>query len=438
MPSKPIIAIVGRPNVGKSTLFNRLLRKRIAIEHDVPGVTRDRLHGDTEWNGVPFTLVDTGGLMTSSQEEMDVLVSAAAEAAIETADRVVFIADGKRGLTELDTQIARKVQRHGVDVILAVTKIDTLNDIQDIYDYYSLGLGEPIPVSGASGLNTGDLLDAMVKGFEQGMPDEEEDEIRLAILGRPNVGKSSLVNKLLGQDVQIVTDIPGTTRDAIDYRVMYKGKKIVLVDTAGMRRGHITGRAETLDYYTALRTIRALERCHVAAILIDSQDGLTQYERRLFDDIRQKGKGMLALYNKWDLVERDDKTYKRVLDEFRHDLPDLSFVPMEFISALTGKRTHIVLDRAIEIAERRAQRISTSQLNKFFEGVFERTPPPSIKGKWLRMKYLSQVSSNPPIVSFFLNNPELMPDAYKRFLERRFREEYGFEGVPVRIVLRAK
>lgn len=435
---KPMIAIVGRPNVGKSTLFNRLLRKRVAIEHDVPGVTRDRLHGDLEWNGVWFTLVDTGGLMTEAQEEMDALVSAAAEAAIDQADKIVFVADGKRGLSDLDVQIARKVLRHKKPVILAVTKIDTNADISDIYDYYSLGLGDPIPVSGTSGLNTGDLLDAMVDGIEHGPVDEDKEAIHLAILGRPNVGKSSLVNKLLGQDVQIVTDIPGTTRDAIDYTVMHNERKIVLVDTAGMRRKHLTGRSEELDYYTALRTIRALERCDVAAILIDSQDGLTQYERRLFDEIRHKGKGMLALYNKWDLVEKDEMTYKRVLDQFRDDLPDLSFVPLEFISAKTGKRTNIVLDRAIEIADRRAERISTSKLNRFFETVFERTPPPSIKGKWLRMKYMSQVATNPPVISFFLNHPELMPDHYKRFLERRFREEYGFEGVPVRIVFRQK
>ncbi|GBE30910.1 GTPase Der [bacterium BMS3Bbin04] len=438
MSEKPIIAIVGRPNVGKSTLFNRLLRKRIAIEHDEPGVTRDRLYGEIEWNGVAFTLIDTGGLMTKAQEEMDALVSAAAEVAIEQSDRVVFVVDGKLGISELDTQIARKVQRHGKDVILAVTKVDTVTDKQVIYEYYSLGLGDPIPVSGTSGLNTGNLLDAMTDKLERRLYEEEEDEIRLAILGRPNVGKSSLVNKLLGQDLQIVSDIPGTTRDAIDHRLEYKGKRIVLVDTAGLRRTHMTGRAEELDYYTALRTIRVLERCHVAAILIDSQDGLTQYERRLFDDIRQKGKGMLALYNKWDLVEKDEMTYKQVLDEFRFQLPDLSYVPMEFISALTGKRTNIVLDRAVEIAERRAQRISTSELNSFFERVFERTPPPSIKGKWLRMKYLTQVSSNPPVISCFLNYPELVPDAYKRFLERRLREEYGFEGVPVRVVLRKK
>lgn len=438
MPSKPLIAIVGRPNVGKSTLFNRLLRRRLAIEHDTPGVTRDRLHGEMEWNGVAFTLVDTGGLMSGAEREIDALVSAAAEAAIDAADRVVFVADGKRGISDLDARIARMVQRHGVPVILAVTKIDTLDEIPNAYDYYALALGDPIPVSGASGLNTGDLLDAMVEGLATRVPEQTEDEVRLAILGRPNVGKSALVNRLLGQDVQIVSETPGTTRDAIDHRLRYQGRTFVLVDTAGLRRKAVIGRSEQLDYYVALRTIRALDRCDVAAVLIDATDGLTQYERRLLDEVRQKGKGLIALFNKWDLVDKDELTYKRVLDEFRGALPDLDFVPVRFISAVTGQRARTVLELALAVADRRAAHIPTAKLNRFFEQVSERSPPPSVKGRWLRMKYISQVSTDPPLFAVFVNHPELVPESYRRFLERKLREQYPLEGVPIKVAFRRK
>ena len=436
---KPIIAVVGRPNVGKSTLFNRLLHQRLAIEDDTPGVTRDRLYRDMEWNGIPFTLVDTGGLMTRAQEEMDNLVSQAAEVAIEQADKVIFVVDGRVEMTDLDVEIARLVQRHNRPVKLAVTKIDAPHLEANIYDFYALGLGDPLGVSGVSGMNTGDLLDWVVEGFDK--PEDQQDDpdtINFAILGRPNVGKSSLVNRILGEDRQIVTNIPGTTRDAVDHSLKYNGKKVVLVDTAGLLRKDVLGRGEQLDYYTSLRTISALERCEVAAVLVDSEEGLTQYERRLIDDVRQKGKGLIVVFNKWDLLEKDDMTMKRTDDEFVRALPDLSFVPRLYISALTGQRARKLLDLALQVHEERLKRISTSQLNKFVEYITEKVPPPAVKGKWLKIKYASQVATAPPIFAFFLGDPELMPDNYKRYIENRLREEYGFEGVPMKVVFRKK
>jgi len=435
---KPIIAIVGRPNVGKSTLFNRLLKRRIAIEDDQPGVTRDRLAFDMDWNGIPFTLVDTGGLMTRAQEEMDDLVSQAAEAAIAQADKVVLVMDGQLAITDLDVEITRLVQKYNVPTILAVTKIDTLHQEANAYDYYSLGIEELIPVSGVSGFNAGDLLDKMVEGFEVQEEEEESNAIRLAILGRPNVGKSSLVNKILGEDRQIVSDIPGTTRDAIDHTIKFMKKDIVLVDTAGLMKKAITGRGEAVDYYTSLRTIRAMERCDVAAVLLDSVDGLTQYERRLLDEIRQKGKGLIVVYNKWDLIEKETGTMKAEMDEFRLQLPDLSFVPLLFMSALTGHRARKILDKAVEVHQNLNTRISTSVINEYIDKITQATPPPAIKGRWLKIKYVSQVSVAPPIFTIHLNYPELMPDSYKRFLERKIREKFSFEGVPIKVVFRKK
>ncbi len=434
-----MIAIVGRPNVGKSTLFNRLLKRRIAIEDDTPGVTRDRLAAELEWNGVAFTLVDTGGLMTRAQEELDALVSAAAEAAIHEADRIVYVVDGTSSITDLDIEIARKVQRAGVETILAVTKVDAPHRESEIYDYYSLGFGDPMPVSGISGLGTGDLLDKMVDGLEGEEEEVDEETVRLAILGRPNVGKSSLVNKIIGKDVQIVSTVPGTTRDPIDHPMKYMGREIVLLDTAGLRRkwgSHQEG--EALEYYTAMRTLRALERSDVAVVMLDAKEGLTQYERRLLDEVRNMGKGLIAVYNKWDLVEKDTNTMVQVTKEFRRELPDLEFVPLMFISALTGQRARKVLDEAVRVRDERRKRISTSKLNDAMLKVIEATPPPAVKGKWLRIKYVSQVASDPPVVSYFMNFPELIPDNYKRFLERKLREQFGFEGVPIKVVFRSK
>ncbi len=437
MPT-PMIAIVGRPNVGKSTLFNRLLQRRQAIEDDQSGVTRDRISSDMDWNGVHFTLVDTGGLLPRGGEALDNLVSSAAEAAIAEADKVVVVVDGQVGPSELDVDVARMVLRSGIPAILAVTKIDTPQHEINAYEYYSLGLGDPMPVSGMSGMNSGDLLDEVVSGFEKN-PDKEvdENEIQLALVGRPNVGKSSLLNKLIGKDQQIVYDKPGTTRDAIDFTMKYMGKTIRMVDTAGLKRSKELHK-ESLEYYTALRTLRAIDRCGVACVLMDATAGLTQHDRRLFDDVRNRGKGLILAVNKWDLVEKDHKTAIEFEKEIRLQLPDLSFVPMVFISAKTGQRARKVLDMALAVHEQRIKRISTARLNEFAEKIFEQKPPPAVKGKWLKVKYVSQVRTAPPLFAFFMNYPKLMPDHYKRFLERRIREDFGFEGVPLKIVFRQK
>ncbi len=436
--SKAVVAIVGRPNVGKSTLFNRFLRRRVAIEDNRSGVTRDRISAELEWNGCQFTLVDTGGLVSKAEKEIDELVSRAAEAAIMEADKLIVVVDGQVGPTESDVQVSRMVQRSGLPVVLAVTKLDTPDHEPLASEFYGLGLGTPIAVSGVSGMNSGDLLDEVVEGLDKFIEDEDtSDEIRLALVGRPNVGKSSLLNRLMGAEKQIVSEIPGTTRDAIDFRMKYMGNNIRLVDTAGIKKSRELHK-ESLEYFTALRTIRALNRSEVAAVLIDGSEGLTQHDRRLLDDVREKRKGLITVVNKWDLVDKETNTQREFEKEIRLQLPDLAFVPIIFMSALTGKRARNVLDNAIAVHEQRSRRISTAPLNQFINKVTERQPPPSVKGKWLKIKYVSQVNDSPPLFAFFLNYPKLVPESYKRFLERCLREEYGFEGVPLKLVFRKK
>lgn len=433
-----MVAIVGRPNVGKSTLFNRLIQRRLAIEDDTPGVTRDRISEDVEWNRRVFTLVDTGGLVGKSTGDIERLVSKAAEAAIAEADKLIVVVDGRVGPTEGDMQVARLVLRSGLPVVLAVTKLDSPHLEISAAEFYSLGLGEPMAVSGVSGLNSGDLLDRVVEDLPEAVVSEEkQDELRLALVGRPNVGKSSLLNRLVGSEKQIVSETPGTTRDAVDHLLNYQGRIIRLVDTAGLRRSKEL-RRESLEYYTVLRTIRAVDRCNVAAVLLDAPEGLTQQDRRLLDDSRNQGKGLIAVVNKWDLLEKDDKTMVNFEREFRHQLPDLSFVPLLFISALTGRRSRQVLDRAIEVYEERGRRIPTSPLNRFMEKLVQRQPPPSVKGKWLKIKYISQVAAAPPRFAVFMNHPQLVPESYKRFIERGLREEFGFTGVPIHVMFRRK
>ncbi|MDP8207584.1 MAG: ribosome biogenesis GTPase Der [Candidatus Electryonea clarkiae] len=436
--SKPIVAIVGRPNVGKSTLFNRLIKRRVAIEDDQSGVTRDRISQDMEWNGYKFTLVDTGGLVGRAAKDIEKLVSKAAEVAILEADKLIVVVDGQVGSLEGDMQVARLAQRSGLSTVLAVTKIDTPQHETAALDFYNLGLGEPVPVSGISGMNTGDLLDFVVEDLPESLdPETDADEVRLALIGRPNVGKSSLLNRLIGSERQIVSEKPGTTRDAVDHLMRYQGKSIRLIDTAGLKRSRELYK-ESLEYYTALRTIRAINRSDVAAVLIDAADGLTQYDRRLLDDVRNKGKGLIAVINKWDLIEKDSRTLIEFEKELRLQLPDLSFVPVVFISALTGQRARNVLDTAMKVHEQRGNRISTANLNQFIQRIIEYKPPPSVKGKWLKIKYTSQVATNPPRFAVFMNYANLMPEAYKRFLERCIREEFGFEGVPIRVTFRKK
>ena len=435
--NQPIVAIIGRPNVGKSTLFNRLLHRRRAIEDDRSGVTRDRISEEMDWNGCRFTLIDTGGLYPTGGEVMDKLVSAAAEAAMMEADKVVLVVDRQVPPTETDRDIARMVLKTKIPAILAVTKVDIPEHEPDIHEYYSLGLGDPIGVSGTSGLNSGDLLDLIVDGFEKTLKPKEESTIRVALIGRPNVGKSSIMNRLLGEERQIVSEIPGTTRDCIDAPLRYQGKILQFIDTAGLRRKKELSK-ESLEYYTVLRTIRALDHCDIAVVILDAVEGLTQYDRRLLDDVREKCKGMIAVINKWDLVEKETGTLEAFQKEIHHQLPDLHFVPFLFTSAITGKRVRKILDLSLEVAEQRARRIPTTSLNQLLEKTLAKQPPPSIKGRWIRIKYCSQVAINPPLFAFFLNYPNLIPEEYKRFLERKLREEYGFIGVPLKLAFRKK
>ena len=368
---------------------------------------------------------------------MDKLVSAAAEAAMMEADKVVLVVDGQVPPTETDRDIARMVLKTKIPAILAVTKVDIPEHEPDIHEYYSLGLGDPIGVSGTSGLNSGDLLDLIVDGFEKTLKPKEESTIRVALIGRPNVGKSSIMNRLLGEERQIVSEIPGTTRDCIDAPLRYQGKILQFIDTAGLRRKKELSK-ESLEYYTVLRTIRALDHCDIAVVILDAVEGLTQYDRRLLDDVREKCKGMIAVINKWDLVEKETGTLEAFQKEIHHQLPDLHFVPFLFTSAITGKRVRKILDLSLEVAEQRARRIPTTSLNQLLEKTLAKQPPPSIKGRWIRIKYCSQVAINPPLFAFFLNYPNLIPEEYKRFLERKLREEYGFIGVPLKLAFRKK
>ncbi|MBD3165142.1 ribosome biogenesis GTPase Der [bacterium] len=434
----PMVAVIGRPNVGKSTLFNRILKRRLAIEDDQPGVTRDRIHADIIWDGKPFTLVDTGGLAGKTDGDIEARVSEAAETAVHMADKVILLMDGTVGMTDDDRYIARLVQKADVPTVLAVTKLDSPKQEPDMWEFMKLGLGDPVPISGKSGRGVGELLDRLTEDFTVRDPLEEDpDELRLAIVGRPNVGKSSLLNRILGEDRQIVSDVPGTTRDATDHVIRYMKRTIRLVDTAGIRRKH-EYRRESLDYFTYLRTLKAIDRAHTVAVLIDARKGLSQYERRIIDELRKKYKGIIVVMNKWDLVKKTNTTLAEKEKEFYFQLPDLYYVPVLFLSALTGHRARRVLDQALEIETERFKRISTSELNTFIEKALAHHPPPSVKGKWLKIKYATQPEVAPPLFAFFLSEPQLMPDSYRRYLERQIRTQYGFSGTPIKIVFKKK
>jgi len=431
-----LVAIVGRPNVGKSTLFNRLVGQRQAIVEDIPGVTRDRIYGYSEWNGKRFMLVDTGGFIPGSEDVMERSVREQAMIAIEEADVILFVCDGRDGVTSFDMDIANILRSSEKPVVLIVNKCDNSIQLANSYEFYSLGLGEPYAISALSGFNTGDFLDVIAENLQDDDIEDTDTRQKLALVGRPNVGKSSLSNALLGKDRSIVTDIPGTTRDSIDSVVKYYGEEIVLVDTAGLRkRSHIN---ENVEMYSTMRTMRAIERCDIGVVLIDATRGLEEQDKKIINLVSDARKGIIIAVNKWDLIEKDHKTADEFTNIIRNELRTFEYVPIVYISALTRQRITKIIEIAKEIDTRRKTRIKTSELNATLLPFFEKTPPPAVKGLDLRINYVTQVGTEPPVFAFFLNHPHLLPDSYKRFMERILRENFDFVGTPISFVFRRK
>jgi GTP-binding protein len=428
----PIVAIIGRPNVGKSTLFNRLLKRRLAVVDDQPGITRDRNYASTTWNGRTFYLVDTGGYVPTSPNEMEKLIKAQAEIAISEADLVLFLVDAKVGAQSLDLEIAKGLKKTEKGVVLVGNKVDTGKDEDEVPALGRLGLGEPIGVSALSGRNIGGLLDQIVSALpEEETYEEKKEGIRVAVIGRPNVGKSSFVNALLGQEKLIVSEAPGTTRDAIDTDIEISGQSFTLIDTAGLRRK--TKIKESLEYYTTLRTLRSMERCHVALILIEAPSGLLKQDLKIANEVEQLRKGMVIGINKWDLVEKDGKTADEYTKSMRQKAPLLKFVPFIYISAMTGQRVRTALDLVARVHQERKKRIETSELNRKLEEDIKAKPPASVKGKYVKIYYATQTDTEPPTFVFFCNYPELLKKSYMRYLGNRIREHFGFLGAPLRI-----
>ena len=434
--SKPIVAVVGRPNVGKSTFFNKVVGRRVAIVEDTPGVTRDRIYAEAEWNGVHFALIDTGGIEPDSKDIILSQMREQAEVAIGTADVILFMVDGKDGLTAADREVAMMLMRTGKKVILVVNKVDKPTVPDDFYDFYELGLGEPIPISAANMLNLGDLLDEIVQSFPPGAGTEEEDEIKIAVIGKTNVGKSSLINELLGEKRVIVSPIAGTTRDSIDTPFEQDGEKYLLIDTAGIRRKSKVN--EDIERFSVIRAVAAVERCDVCLLMIDAAEGITEQDKKIAGVAHEAGKGIVIVVNKWDLVEKDSNTMKHFRQEIAKELTFMSYAPSIFISVLEKQRIQKVLQTAKAVAENRAMRISTGQLNSLITDATMMKQPPSDKGKRLKIYYVTQVGVKPPLFSFKINSRELMHFSYARYLENKIREGFGFEGTSIKFVFREK
>ena len=436
----PLVAIVGRPNVGKSTLFNRLAQTRSAIVEELSGVTRDRLYSRAYWNGREFVLIDTGGIVPGTTDKIEESIKMQAEAAIQESDVILLVVDVRAGVHTMDIEIAQLLRKTKKPVILVANKAETMDLHVQAGEFYRLGLGEPVAVSAAHGMNTGDLLDAIVEKMpppgEGGELSEDENLIRIAFAGRPNVGKSSLVNYLLGQKRMIVTDIPGTTRDAVDSLKVVGEDKYVFIDTAGIRRkSRIT---ESVEYYSVLRSFRAIERSDIVVMVIDASEEVTEQDKRIAGYGHEKGKGMVIAVNKWDLIEKDDRTHKKFLENLRRELAFLSYAPVVFVSALTGQRAQKVLDLAKEVSEKRKTRIPTSILNNLIREAVAVSPPPSTRGRVLKIYYATQVGEEPPAFVMFVNDPKLVHFSYKRYLENQLRDAFDFTGTPMRIFFRER
>ena len=437
--AKPLVAVVGRPNVGKSTLFNAIVNKRISIVEDIPGVTRDRIYFDAEWLNREFTMIDTGGIefITDNSHVIPKRMRLQAELAIEEADVILFVVDGKQGIVPADEEVANILRASGKPVVLVVNKIDSVNQEPNIYEFYNLGLGDPIGISAKNLMNLGDLLDDTVKHFPPvGTNVDDEDTIHVAIIGRPNVGKSSLTNALLGQDRVIVSDVAGTTRDSIDTYWTHENQKFVLIDTAGMRRKSKI--EEAVERYSIVRSLRSVDRADIVVLVLDAQDGVTEQDKKIAGYAYEAGKGVVIVVNKWDLVEKDDKTTLRFTEDIYDELGFLQFAPILFASALTKQRIHRLADMLKFVSEQQYRRVSTGTLNQLLQDAQTVNPVPSRNGRIPKIYYMTQASVKPPTFILFVNEPELIHFSYMRFLENRLRESFGFEGTPIRLVLRGK
>ena len=436
--SKPIVAIVGRPNVGKSTLFNALAGENISIVKDTPGVTRDRIYADVEWLNYSFTLIDTGGIEPESSDIILSQMREQAQIAIDTADVIIFIVDVKQGLVDSDSKVADMLRRSHKPVVLVVNKADHYEkSLPDVYEFYNLGIGDPIPISAVSKQGLGDMLDEVAKYFPEENGDEaEDDRPRIAVVGKPNVGKSSIINKLLGEKRLIVSNIAGTTRDAIDTAVTWEGKEYVFIDTAGLRRKSKI--KEELERYSIIRTVTAVERADVVVVVIDATEGVTEQDAKIAGIAHDRGKGILIVVNKWDAVEKDDKTIYKYTNKVRETLSFMPYAEIMFVSAETGQRLTKVFEKIDMIIENQTMRIATGVLNEILSEAVALQQPPSDKGKRLKLYYITQVSVKPPTFVIFVNDKQLMHFSYIRYLENKIRDTFGFRGTSLKFIIRER
>ena len=435
--SKPLVAIVGRPNVGKSTLFNKLIGRRLSIVEDTPGVTRDRIYADAEWLTHSFTLIDTGGIEPESEDIIAVQMRRQAELAIETADVIVFLVDGREGMTAADEEVAAMLRKSNKPVVLAVNKLDAPKFNDAIYEFYSLGLGDPIIISAGQGLGLGDMLDEVCAHFPEEVEEEGEHPLNIAVVGKPNVGKSSLVNAILGEERCIVSNIPGTTRDAVDTAFTLDGEPYVLVDTAGIRRKRAV-EDETIERYSVIRSLAAVRRADVVLIVVDSEQGLSEQDVKIAGYVHEEGKPSVLVVNKWDLIEKDTNTMNQFKKDMQVDLAFMDYVPFLFISAKTGQRVNKLLSAAKESYAQSVRRIKTGLLNDVVNEAISMTEPPAMSGRRLKIYYATEVSVQPPTFVFFVNDEALVHFSYRRYMENYFRKTFGFAGTPIKIIFRTR
>ena len=435
---KSIVAVVGRPNVGKSTLFNALAGEMISIVKDTPGITRDRIYADVTWLDRAFTLIDTGGIEPDSSDIILSQMREQAQIAIDTADVILFMVDVKQGLVDSDSKVADMLRRSHKPVVLVVNKVDDFDKFMpDVYEFYNLGIGDPHPISAANRMGLGDLLDEVISHFEEKTEAEEEDDRpRIAIVGKPNVGKSSIINRLIGENRVIVSDIAGTTRDAIDTEVVHNGKEYIFIDTAGLRRKNKI--KEELERYMIVRTVSAVERADVVVLVIDAQEGVTEQDAKIAGIAHERGKGMIIAVNKWDAIEKDDKTMDHMRQDIRRDLSYMTYAPIIFISALTGQRVDRLFDLINYVNDQASLRITTGMLNTVLADATARVQPPTDKGRRLKIYYMTQIGIKPPHFVCFCNDAKLFHFSYQRYLENQIRSTFGLEGTPVRLTIRQK
>lgn len=436
--SKPVVAIVGRPNVGKSTLFNALAGEMISIVKDTPGVTRDRIYADVTWLDKEFTMIDTGGIEPDSKDIILSQMREQAQIAIDTADVIIFITDVKQGLVDADSKVADMLRRSGKPVVLVVNKVDNFDKyMADVYEFYNLGIGDPVPISAASRLGLGDMLDIVAENFPEGSAQaEDDDRPRVAIVGKPNVGKSSIINKLLGENRVIVSDIAGTTRDAIDTEILHNGKEYIFIDTAGLRRKNKI--KEELERYSIIRTVTAVERADVVLMVIDATEGVTEQDAKIAGIAHERGKGVIIVVNKWDAIEKNDRTMREYESDIRQVLSYMPYAEIMYVSAATGQRLNRLYDMIDMVIENQTLRIATAVLNEIMTEAVAMQQPPSDKGKRLKLYYITQVAVKPPTFVIFVNDKELMHFSYTRYLENKIREAFGFRGTSLKFFIRER